>query len=42
MGGDAEGGLIFDLWLRDSQFNFHQKITMSFISIYMLFMFSFF
>ena len=30
MGGDAEGGLIFDLWLRDSQFNFHQKIAMLF------------
>ena len=39
MGGDAEGGLIFELWLRDSQSNFHQKIAMLYILIYIFFMF---
>ena len=42
MGGDAEGGLIFELWLRDSQSNFHQKIAMLYILIYILYVFSFF
>ena len=35
-------GLSFELWLRDSQSNFHQKIAMLFILIYIFFMFSFF
>ena len=34
-------GLSFELWLRDSQFNFHQKIAMLFILIYICFMFFF-
>ena len=33
-------GLTFELWLCDSQFNFHQKIAMLFILIYIFFMFS--
>ena len=31
--GMWRGGLIFELWLHDSQFNFHQKIVMLFILI---------
>ena len=35
-----KNGLLFELWLRDSHFNFHQKIAMIFILIYIFFMFS--
>ena len=40
LNSSSEKGLKFELWLRDSQFNFHLKIAMLFILIYIFFIFS--
>ena len=40
LNSSPEKGLIFELWLRDSHFNFHLKIAMLFILIYIFFIFS--